>query len=185
MQQQTHATAKAKHGAAPARHGVFAIESLPPEVRREISSVTKRLIDTYGSSSVESITKSELNGDLERLRVYEKLLPFPGINTQRLNIAIDFYRRVGRQDLPSFLTSDIVIDVVNVALAVAAASSYESGYLENPSYDPLALELLEHRGQLDTLLALMKERELVDFNELIEVWEEMNSSHSAINEGTL
>lgn len=185
MQHQTHANAKAKHGAAPSHHGVFAIESLPPEVRREISSVTKRLIDTHGSSSVENITKAELNGDLERLRVYEQLLPVPGINTQRLNIAIDFYRRVGRQDLPSFLTSDLVLDVTNIALAVAAASNYESGYLEDPSYDSLALELLERRGQLDTLLPLMKERELVDFNELIEVLAEMNSGHPAINEGTL
>jgi hypothetical protein len=156
--------------------------------RLEIRALAKNLMDTYGSPSTvgrEDIMFAELKEDLDKLRTYVKLLPEEGVNTRRLNIVIDFYRRQGIQELAPFLTRELTIAIVDTAIAIAEGTEYASGYLEDSSYDQLVLEALNHMDRIDDVVTLISKRHILDRDSMVAMLEQMSNHHPAVTTGLL
>jgi hypothetical protein len=156
--------------------------------RTEVTVITRRLIQAHGevgSLAREDIMAAELQEDLDKLRTYEKLLPEEGINVQRLNLVIDFYRRRGVDEVASFLTKDQVVTLVLVGIAVTKATEFANGYLDSPAHDPLMLVSLNYMDRTDDMVELIEKRKVLDAETMIMMLSQMTEHHSTIMEGIL
>lgn len=156
--------------------------------RSEIKALTRALMDAYGevgSLAREDIMAAELQEDLDKLRTYEKLLHNDGINVQRINIVIDFYRRQGVAEVASFLTKDQVITLVTIGISVTKATDFANEYLDSPEHDPLVLMSLNYMDRVDDMVRLIEDRKILDAESLIAMLAQMDAHHSAVTGGLL
>lgn len=180
--------ARRKQSASSRKQSFFSSVSLTPEERTEVRSLTKKLMADYdypGSVASEAIMAAELQDDLDKLRAYHRLMPSEGVNTQRLDLVIGFYRRQGMQEVNPFLTAEKTIAVARIGIAIAEGTGFASGYLEDPSFDPLVLETLNHMDRIDDMVELIKVRHVLDPESIVLVLAQMDDHHGAVTGGIL
>ena len=169
---------------------------------RKVNSVEKRemaqlraelLAEHQGLNESNDIIAAERYEDIERLRVYAKLLKKPGaedtdaaiFNTNVLNKTTQLMRRLGYTNIAQFLTKDMVSSMYTVNTAIAKV------YTENPpmifpdaSDDVMAL-ILEDISKTDRIVHIITERQCMEAREIREVLSTMAEAHDAVVSGAL
>lgn len=141
----------------------------------------------YGVRAVSHsrVTAAKVNGDLDTLRAYEKLISAEGINTTRIDLVISFFRRIGTQEVSSFLTAQQVITLVTVGLAVSEATDFAHPHLHSPDHDQLVLESLNHLDRTEDMSRLITERHILDPESLRIMLKQMDEHHPVLTVGIL
>lgn len=161
--------------------------------KREMAQLRASLLAAHqGLNESNDIIAAERYEDLEKLRVYSKLLGSSNWGkdgaifiTQVLSQCVLMLRRLGYTDIDQFLTRGMVHSLYLVNNEVGKVYTENSYLLFPDASDDVMRLVLDDISKAETITLIIRERKLTEAREIKAILATMSDSHSAVVSGAL
>ena len=160
------------------------------EISNLTASLTTRVADQKNvftfvkTKAQDRIAACLIEGDLDRLRVYDRELNEEPACIEMIDLAVDFLRSHGVSKADNVLTRTLYErfkEVYDFVLEMNASR----GIFDGRDREKVSALLFTYPDRSAEIVAAMKERRLTDAKEIMATLHRMDSSHRLFRDGTL